>query len=699
MASVTLLPSPFVVVPNMMLLNFDFLQIQSIQCLSTIAINVRRIAFPVLFNVFQDRNAALGYALVSVKSSQLLQFVNDVASVQPILTSDTVTCAHFVSVSIVFHPVLRTRGLNLSSSIARSLKSFQTLQSNSIVLLNILNETLIIVIHKAKNDVGDWIAEPFMTNFETKFEVSNAEIDIIGTTQNLHCTTKLPFCTAYFDQLESFLSNRFSNPNKLISHGLVLFGIPGCGKTTILRVLSAKFKQEIKVHETSGMKIISSRTVPTELENWINLCKEQIDCDDLRQNTIFLIDDLHAFCQDETSLEESKRFQTESGLLEMIHGLRESPYQKLIDLLDMIRDFCLPACVIATASNIATLSKELCTSSRLDRKIEITPPSLTDRRICLQSLLCLAFDLETDNSQTEDGLLIHNAVDEQSCLDFASTSDSSLDLTIHEAIANIASFMANRTVGYNFRDLVRLVRRVVIFAKQNSQTQTTQNSNTCPVSYSQISANKPYIQLDSQFCSKLHEICEQALCFVRPSQLHDLHAYLPRERWSDVGGYNQIKQILIETVIWQFDPQRLGAMHRLQLPVVRGILFSGPSGCGKSLLVKSLAGECGINLIEVKSSTIFSKYLGDTEATIRTLFSRSRAASPCILFFDELDVVGKKRESDGSDSLNERVVATLLNEMDGISSVSGDLHAFIFLLILEFGDIIKHEFQMISFIK
>ncbi|KAH9245102.1 hypothetical protein BASA81_017438 [Batrachochytrium salamandrivorans] len=99
-----------------------------------------------------------------------------------------------------------------------------------------------------------------------------------------------------------------------------------------------------------------------------------------------------------------------------------------------------------------------------------------------------------------------------------------------------------------------------------------------------------------------------------------------------------------------------------------GILLYGPSGCGKTMFVHAIATESNMNFVMVKSHDLFSKYLGESEANIRSLFVSARKLSPCIIFFDEIDAIATRREwtEDGAGGVNERVLSTLLNEMDGV---------------------------------
>lgn len=93
----------------------------------------------------------------------------------------------------------------------------------------------------------------------------------------------------------------------------------------------------------------------------------------------------------------------------------------------------------------------------------------------------------------------------------------------------------------------------------------------------------------------------------------------------------------------------------------------GPPGCAKTLIAQAVATESNQNFLAVKGSELIKMYVGESERAIRDVFRRARAAKPCIIFFDEIDSIGKSREKTQDSGLN--VVTTLLNEMDGIEAL------------------------------
>jgi len=143
---------------------------------------------------------------------------------------------------------------------------------------------------------------------------------------------------------------------------------------------------------------------------------------------------------------------------------------------------------------------------------------------------------------------------------------------------------------------------------------------------------------------------------------------IPKVSWADIGGMEDVKQQLQEAVIW---PQKHGErLTSIGAQPIRGVLLYGPPGCSKTLLARACASEAGLNFIAVKGPELFSKWVGESEKAVQSLFARARIAAPSIVFFDEIDALAVARSSGGTGGLSvgDRVMSQLLTEMDGISS-------------------------------
>jgi len=159
----------------------------------------------------------------------------------------------------------------------------------------------------------------------------------------------------------------------------------------------------------------------------------------------------------------------------------------------------------------------------------------------------------------------------------------------------------------------------------------------------------------------------EALKEVEPSAIREIFVEISEVTWDDIGGLKDIKDKLVEAVIWPLQHKDLFEITDTKAP--KGILLCGPPGTGKTLLAKALANQSGANFISVKGAELLSKYVGESEQAVRDVFKKAKQVAPCIVFFDEIDALAPpRRESDGT-RVSERVVSQLLTEMDGVEDL------------------------------
>jgi len=134
--------------------------------------------------------------------------------------------------------------------------------------------------------------------------------------------------------------------------------------------------------------------------------------------------------------------------------------------------------------------------------------------------------------------------------------------------------------------------------------------------------------------------------------------------WEDIGGLESTKAELREMILYPIEhPDKF---TKFGMKASKGVLFYGPPGCGKTLMAKAVANECSSNFISIKGPELMTMWFGESEENVRNVFEKGRTAAPCVLFFDELDSIGKKRSGSSSSSgVQERVLNQLLTEMDG----------------------------------
>ncbi|KAF4629838.1 hypothetical protein G7Y89_g8307 [Cudoniella acicularis] len=209
--------------------------------------------------------------------------------------------------------------------------------------------------------------------------------------------------------------------------------------------------------------------------------------------------------------------------------------------------------------------------------------------------------------------------------------------------------LGDRTHAYTAEDLVSLLDNACEIAEEKVENDVSEKGEQ----------ENLYLSQDD---------IEQALLLVRPTAMHDITLQPPSVRWDEIGGQDNIKKALRRAVEAPLlHPER---MNRLGATPKKGLLLYGPPGCSKTLSAQAMATEIGFNFFAVKGAELLNMYVGESERAVRDIFARARAASPSIIFFDEIESIGSKREKGGRNS-GVNVLTTLLNEMDGIETLKG----------------------------
>ena len=161
---------------------------------------------------------------------------------------------------------------------------------------------------------------------------------------------------------------------------------------------------------------------------------------------------------------------------------------------------------------------------------------------------------------------------------------------------------------------------------------------------------------------------QDALKEIDPSAMREVLVEIPDVTWDQIGGLEDVKEELREAVEWPLKYPELFAQLNATPP--KGLLLYGPPGTGKTLLAKAVAHESESNFISVKGPELLNKFVGESERAVREVFRKARQASPCIIFFDEIDSVAPTRGGGISDSnVTERVISQFLTEMDGLEEL------------------------------
>ncbi|KAJ6962763.1 cell division control protein 48 [Populus alba x Populus x berolinensis] len=166
---------------------------------------------------------------------------------------------------------------------------------------------------------------------------------------------------------------------------------------------------------------------------------------------------------------------------------------------------------------------------------------------------------------------------------------------------------------------------------------------------------------------------KHAKSVVGPSITRGVTMEIPKVSWEDIGGLKDLKKKLQQAVEWPI--KHSAAFARMGISPIRGVLLHGPPGCSKTTLAKAAANAAQASFFSLSGAELYSMYVGEGEALLRHTFQRARLAAPSIIFFDEADVVAAKRggTSSNSTTVGERLLSTLLTEMDGLEQSKGIL--------------------------
>lgn len=321
-----------------------------------------------------------------------------------------------------------------------------------------------------------------------------------------------------------------------------------------------------------------------------------------------------------------------------------------------------------------------------------------ERRIVTQLLTCMdeshqtirsgdqGSDTETSRKKTSGHILVIGATNRPDSLDPALRRPGRFDREIflgvpdENARAAILSVLAaglrlegsfdfkkvaKCTPGFVGADLAALTREAASLAiKRIIASRNSQNPSECEeVWWKKAWTHEEMINLSITMAD-----FEEAASKVQPSTRREGFSTIPNVKWDDVGALSALRKdfdlYIVRRIKHPDDYETLG------MDLDNGFLLYGPPGCGKTLVAKAVANEAGANFIHIKGPELLNKYVGESELAVRTIFTRARTCSPCILFFDEVDALTTRRGKDGG-WVVERLLNQLLIEMDGAEKRKG----------------------------
>ncbi|XP_047338722.1 calmodulin-interacting protein 111 [Impatiens glandulifera] len=411
--------------------------------------------------------------------------------------------------------------------------------------------------------------------------------------------------------------------------GVLIHGPPGTGKTSLIK--KCVREADIRLYTVNGPEIFGQYQGESE-----QALHEVFDLASKTAPAVVFIDELDAIAPARREGGEELSQRMVATLLNLMDGIRRT-------------DGLL---VIAATNRPDSIEPALRRPGRLDREIAIGAPSPQQRHDILLALL-------SDRK---------HSLSDSRILNLATNTHGFVGADL-EALCKEATFMALR----RHIDMDKFNRDMssggATHEDCSSGTEDDLSGDTvksAPPSITDLHLPLKTYNENLNICS---EDFDKARMKVNPSAMREVILEIPMVKWEDVGGQKEIKAQLIEAVEW---PQKhRDAFIRIGTRPPTGVLMFGPPGCSKTLLARAVASNAGLNFLAVKGPELFSKWVGESEKAVKSLFAKARANAPAIIFFDEIDglAVIRGKENDGV-SVSDRVMSQLLVEMDGMQQRS-----------------------------
>ncbi|KAK6457948.1 AAA ATPase [Scheffersomyces xylosifermentans] len=434
--------------------------------------------------------------------------------------------------------------------------------------------------------------------------------------------------------------------------GVLLYGPPGCGKTTIANALAGEL--QVPFISISAPSVVSGMSGESEkkLREIFEEAKSLAPC-------IIFMDEIDAITP-----------KRDGGAQREMERRIVAQLLTLMDELTLEKTSGNPVIVIGATNRPDSLDAALRRAGRFDREICLNVPNEEQRSSILRKMTKnIKMENDDDFNFRELAKLTPGYVgaDLKSLVTaagiaaikriFESLSEQEEDLLIREALLSNQDSMEidSTTLIPNNESLAKFEGKSDLDKLSTIQRFLIKHPN--PLSSEQLS------HLAIRYSDFL-----TALPTVQPTAKREGFATVPDVTWQSVGALHNIRMELHMCVVQPIKKPELFLKVGISSPA--GVLMWGPPGCGKTLLAKAVANESRANFISIKGPELLNKYVGESERAIRQVFQRARASIPCIIFFDELDALVPRRDASLSES-SSRVVNTLLTELDGLNDRKG----------------------------
>ncbi|RUP52274.1 hypothetical protein BC936DRAFT_149531 [Jimgerdemannia flammicorona] len=444
--------------------------------------------------------------------------------------------------------------------------------------------------------------------------------------------------------------------------GILLSGAHGSGKTAIVRELLRELGLDMEtlayVVEVNCSESVEDR-IPTfkeKLQQWFDEAA-------LHAPSIVFFDDLDRLIPAELEHADSFRSRQLAELFLQVASHMKSRHR---------------IAIVATAQQQTSVHPSLITSHLFSELVHLNPPGKNERKQILETIM------------TSGPAVLMSSVHSVDLVSVASNTEGYLAADLKAVVERAMHEGAVRNIRANVNGLQRASIASEVPNGVLNDDGVSSGDGRPPTSNVSSAANGGVA-----FSLTQQDFDNARRGFV-PSSLRGVKLQTSEVSWADIGGLNETRRTLLETLEWPTKYASIFANCPLRLR--SGLLLYGFPGCGKTLLASAVAKECGLNFISVKGPELLNKYIGASEKSVRDLFERAQAARPCVLFFDEFDSIAPRRYGKlfivllirmrtttltagdtstasyrGHDStgVTDRVVNQMLTQMDGAEGLDG----------------------------
>ncbi|KAF6060517.1 ATPase associated with various cellular activities (AAA) family protein [Candida albicans] len=430
--------------------------------------------------------------------------------------------------------------------------------------------------------------------------------------------------------------------------GVLLYGPPGCGKTTIANALAGELK--VPFINISAPSVVSGMSGESEkkLREIFEEAKQIAPC-------LIFMDEIDAITP-----------KRDGGAQREMEKRIVAQLLTLMDELTLEKTGGKPVVVIGATNRPDSLDSALRRAGRFDREICLNVPNEEQRISILKAM--------TKNIKLENGEHFNYRELSKLTPGYVGADLKSLVTAAGiSAIKRIFETMSElQEESHSVKDDSMDVDPISLDTnKEDMIKKFEQKSEAEKLSTIKKFLNMHPDPLNQEQLAPLaitYQDFVNALPSVQPSAKREGFATIPDVTWQNVGALFKIRMELHMCIVQPIKKPELYLKVGIAAPA--GVLMWGPPGCGKTLLAKAVANESRANFISIKGPELLNKYVGESEKAVRQVFQRARASTPCIIFFDELDALVPRRDTSMSES-SSRVVNTLLTELDGLNDRKG----------------------------